>query len=139
MPVQTPTWNSQAESQARLAARDVANVRVTFRQDVWWRNREGIILLIDNMDDRYRRNCANWLLDRAGIYAIRLWKEEEYRLVGLFGGGPYGEQGEPVLRPAKELWDRYRHRMDKGEHIDWLTSTVLYRRMNRVEPCPSTG
>lgn len=53
-----------------------ADALVHFGQDVWWRNKEGITILIDSMDERYRHNVANFLMDRAATYAEIKWRRD---------------------------------------------------------------
>lgn len=104
---------------------------VTFGQDVWWRNREGITILIDSMDHRYRHNVANYLMDRAAMFAEIKWRRDWWTT--LFTAGSYdGDGGDPLDEDAYSVdaEDRmvYR-RLNAGEHIDWLKSTKLYQRM----------
>lgn len=104
---------------------------VHFGQDVWWRNKEGITILLDSMDERYRHNVANFLMDRAATYAEIKWRRDWW--AGFMMAGQYdGDAGDPFsdedLSPEAEN-RMVRRRLDAGEHIDWLVSTKLYQRM----------
>lgn len=106
------------------------NPRAALAQDEWWCNRYRLFVLIDLMDERYRRNCANWMLDRAATIAIYLWRTEE--IWSPFLGGPYpGDDDVPefVRETKDQIRNRMRRRMDRGEHLDLVCSSPLYRKL----------
>lgn len=104
---------------------------VTFGQDVWWCNKEGITVLIDSMDERYRHNVANFLMDRAAMYAEIKWRREWWATLGAAGNyeGDAGDAFDDHFFSIEAEDRMVRDRLDAGEHIDWLKSTKLYQRM----------
>ena len=111
---------SRAKADARM------DCRVTLDQDVWWQNKEGTYMLVSSMDAPYRHNVARWLIDRAAVFHLRKVQAEFFR-----GRGEYDDDGWDELPDEDYVRKVARKRQEKGEHLDLVRNSVLYRAMAR--------
>jgi hypothetical protein len=104
------------------------DVRVTLDQDIWWRTRDGVFHLVDDLDDQHRQNIAGWLLDHAAAMNLRTVRE---RMMfpplghGRYGAGEWDPEwaipsGREILNAARKSQDAF---------LDRLIASPLYRRM----------
>lgn len=109
---------------------------VTFGQGVWWRNAEGLTVLIDTMSVRHRTNTAWWLVRHAArtYYEKRWW---ELWLFPLTGNDYLDAQVPDDIEPYsdEEIKRKIRDEIAHNEHLGWLQSTVLYKAIvDGLEP-----
>lgn len=124
----------QPYDRAALAAdRFLTTGRGLLEQDVWWKDGEGTVLLIDDLTDDRRRYIARMLIDRAALMFYRHQHAREISAYWSFvahcddKGWNIGER-EPT--PA-EIRSKVRVKQDHGEHLTWVRNSPLFRRMIR--------
>lgn len=109
-----------------------------FDQDVWWKTGDGLIHLIDDLEDSHRANIAAYLVNNAARYHLRkrMWEKTSLWLTYEQAGWEAFERGSwgPVTEDPptrEELVEGVRQEQEKGEHLDWIRGTVLFQRMIR--------
>lgn len=96
----------------------------TLDQDVWWRTREGLAVLIDDMTEEHRHNTAALILRRAADYAERRWRGEWFLALSR----------APADLPDDAYSFEYEDRMiaeklAAGDHVKLITESKLYQRL----------
>jgi hypothetical protein len=103
------------------------DVRVTLDQDVWWRTRDGVFHLIDDLDEQHRQNIAGWLLDHAAAMNLHLIRS---RAVFPPLREPYANDDlEPEWEFPTGRQIRNAARKSQDAFLDRLIASPLYRRM----------
>lgn len=126
----------------------VESVRTDVNQDIFWKDRAGVIHFIDDMDERYRANCARLLIDRAAAMHVRMRRSQiwnawiSYEAAGweAFARGSWGPVDANETPTYESSIRQIRKEQDRGDHLTWMRTRPMFIRLVRdIEQLLSPG
>jgi hypothetical protein len=113
------------------SVRPDGTVRTDLDQATWWKDREQIIHLVDDMRPQWRAFSARLLIDQAA-YMYRRKRFSEIT-TSYWSFVHYASEKDWCMTEeeptSEEIMRTVRKEMDRGAHLDWMRSRPLFLKL----------